>query len=145
MKLHELKPSAGSKTARKRVGRGAGSGTGKTSGSGHNGQNSRSGGGVRRGFEGGQMPLARRLPKIGFTNIFRVEYEVVNVGDLQKLEIAGDITPELLVQNGLVRKNRKIKILGDGQLDKQITITANKFSKSAREKIEKAGGKAVAL
>lgn len=140
MKLHELKPAKGSKKKRKIIGRGAGSGRGKTSGKGHKGQNSRSGGGVRRGFEGGQMPLARRLPKFGFTNIFRQEYEIVNIGDLARLGLEGEVTPDTLVEKGLIRAKRKLKVLGNGEVEKALTVKASKFSKTAVEKIEKAGG-----
>ncbi len=138
MKLHDLKPAPGSKRARKRVGRGPGSGTGKTAGRGHKGQKSRSGYSQRAGFEGGQMPLVRRVPKRGFTNIFRVEYSVINVGDLAEFE--GTVSPTSLLAKGKVRKGRMVKILGNGDLDKAITVQAHKFSTSARQKIEAAGG-----
>ena len=138
MKLHDLKPAAGSKKKRKRVGRGPGSGTGKTAGRGHNGQRSRSGFSARAGFEGGQMPLIRRVPKRGFTNIFRTEYSVINVGDLEGLE--GPVNPTTLLAMGKVRKGRKVKILGDGDLGQALTVQAHKFSASARQKIEAAGG-----
>lgn len=128
---------------RKRVGRGMGSGMGKTSTRGHKGQRSRSGSRLMRGFEGGQMPLHRRLPKRGFTNIFRAQYEVVNLQRLAALE-ESEITPEVLRKAGVVSsKNTLVKILGQGELAKALTVHAHKFSKSAREKIEKAGGKAV--
>lgn len=143
MKLGELSPSKGSKKKRKRRGRGPGSGLGKTAGSGHNGQNSRSGGGVRRGFEGGQMPLSRRLPKFGFTNIFKKQYAVINLDTLEKLEETGEINAKNLSDKGVIRKNLKLKVLGRGEIKKAITITAAKFSKTAMTKIEKAGGKAV--
>lgn len=138
MKLHELSPAKGSTKTRKRVGRGPGSGNGKTAGRGHNGQRSRAGFSQRIGFEGGQMPLIRRVPKRGFTNIFRQEFAVVNVRDLAELE--GEITPEVLVAHGLVRKGMPVKVLGDGDLSAKLTIKAHRFSKSAREKIEAAGG-----
>jgi large subunit ribosomal protein L15 len=138
MKLHELSPAKGSKHSRKRVGRGPGSGLGKTAGRGEKGQKSRTGYSSRPGFEGGQMPLVRRVPKRGFTNIFKAEYSVVNVGDLAELE--GDITPESLAGHGLVRSGRLVKVLGEGEIGKALRITANKFSKSARAKIEAAGG-----
>jgi large subunit ribosomal protein L15 len=138
MKLHELSPAKGSKHSRKRVGRGPGSGLGKTAGRGEKGQKSRTGYSSRPGFEGGQMPLVRRVPKRGFTNIFKTEYSVVNVGDLAELE--GEITPESLAGHGLVRSGRLVKVLGEGEIGKALRITANKFSKSARAKIEAAGG-----
>ncbi|WP_294729927.1 50S ribosomal protein L15 [uncultured Faecalibaculum sp.] len=145
MKLHEMK-SLAPRTARKRVGRGPGSGLGKTSGRGQKGQNARSGGGVRPGFEGGQTPLARRLPKRGFTNINRKEYAVVNVEDLNRFEDGTTVTPALLKETGLVRKELNgVKILGNGELTKKLNVTAAKFSKSAVEAIEKAGGKAEVL
>lgn len=139
MKLHELSPAKGSKHSKKRVGRGPGSGLGKTSGKGEKGQKSRSGASTRVGFEGGQMPLIRRVPKRGFTNIFKVEYAVVNLSQLA--EIDGDVTPEVLVERGLVRSGRKVKVLGDGEIGKPLRVTADKFSKSARAKIEAAGGR----
>lgn len=138
MKLHDLSPAKGSKKDRKRVGRGPGSGLGKTAGRGEKGQKSRSGYSRRAGFEGGQMPLIRRVPKRGFTNIFRVEYAVVNLSQLGALE--GDVTPEVLRSHGLVRANRPVKVLGDGEVDRALRVSAHKFSKSARAKIEKAGG-----
>ena len=138
MKLHDLSPAKGSKHDRKRVGRGPGSGTGKTAGRGHKGQRSRSGFSRRLGFEGGQMPLVRRVPKRGFTNIFRREFEIVNVAALADLK--GDVTPEILVEKGWARGGRPIKILGDGELSKKLKVHAHKFSKSARAKIEAAGG-----
>lgn len=139
MKLHELSPAKGSTKAKKRVGRGPGSGLGKTAGRGHNGQRSRAGFSQRFGFEGGQMPLVRRLPKRGFTNIFRTEYAVVNLRDLAAME-EEEISPESLLDHGMVRRGYPVKILGDGELTKAIKVTAHKFSKSAREKIEAAGG-----
>ena len=143
MKLHELSPNPGSVKTRKRVGRGAGSGLGKTSGKGHKGQNARSGGGVRVGFEGGQLPLFRRLSKRGFNNYeFRTVYATVNVGDLNKFEDGTTVTPELLIETGLVKKELDgIKVLGNGELTKKLTVKANKFSDSAKTKIENIGGK----
>ena len=143
MKLHELKPNEGSVQTRKRVGRGPGSGLGKTSGKGHKGQNARSGGGVRTGFEGGQLPLFRRLPKRGFNNYeFRTEYAVVNVGDLNDFKDGSVIELKNLKESGLVKKEKDgIKILGSGDLTKKLTVKANKFSSTAKEKIENAGGK----
>lgn len=138
MKLHELSPAKGSTHSKKRVGRGPGSGTGKTAGRGHNGQRSRSGFSRRIGFEGGQMPLIRRVPKRGFTNIFRKEYAVVNIADLAGFE--GEVNPEVLVDNGKVRRNMPVKVLGDGELTVALQVKAHKFSRSAREKIEAAGG-----
>ena len=142
MKLNELKPVEGAKHAKKRVGRGIGSGIGKTSGRGQKGQNSRSGGGVRPGYEGGQTPLFKRLPKRGFTNIHRHEYAIVNLGDINALFEAGAVVDlEALKKVGLVKKEHEgVKILGNGELDKALTIKAVKFSKSAVEKISKAGG-----
>lgn len=142
MKLHELKPAEGSRKVRNRVGRGIGSGNGKTAGKGHKGQNARSGGGVRPGFEGGQNPLYRRLPKRGFTNPTRKEFEVVNLDTLNRFDAGTEVTPELLIETGTV-KNVKygIKILGNGKLEKSLTVKANKFSASAVEAIEAAGGK----
>ncbi len=139
MKLHELKPAPGSTRPKKRIGRGPGSGTGKTAGRGHKGQRSRSGYSQRLGFEGGQMPLIRRVPKRGFTNIFRTEYAVVNVARLGDLE--GEITPELLSEKGLVRRGIPVKVLGEGEVAKALVVKAHRFSKSAREKIEAAGGR----
>ncbi|MGH9380934.1 MAG: 50S ribosomal protein L15 [Thermoanaerobaculia bacterium] len=138
MKLHELQPAAGSKQARKRVGRGPGSGTGKTAGRGHKGQKSRAGFRRRLGFEGGQMPLIRRVPKRGFHNLFRREYAVVNLAQLA--ELAGEVTPETLAEAGLVRPGARVKILGDGEISAGLTVRAHKFSGSARRKIEAAGG-----
>ncbi len=142
MNLSELHPAAGSRRPRKRVGRGPGSGVGKTAGRGEKGQKSRSGYRRKRGFEGGQMPLVRRVPKRGFHNPFRKEYAVVNVGRFEELE--GDaFTPESLLASGAVSKlSDGLKILGNGELTRAVTIAAHKFSASAREKIEKAGGKA---
>lgn len=142
MKLHELKPAPGSRQARKRVGRGIGSGTGKTSGRGHKGQKARSGGGVRVGFEGGQWPLYRRIPKRGFNNPNRVEYAIVNLDTLNRFEDGTVVTPELLASSGVVTNVKDgIKILGNGELTVKLTVQANKFSQSAVEKIEAAGGK----
>jgi len=138
MKLHDLSPAKGSRKNKKRVGRGPGSGTGKTAGRGHNGQRSRAGFSQRLGFEGGQMPLVRRVPKRGFTNIFRTTYTVVNLRALADYD--GEVNPEELAAHGLVKKGARIKILGDGELEKALVVKAHKFSKSAREKIEKAGG-----
>lgn len=144
MKLHELKPNKGGAVkATKRLGRGTGSGQGTTAGRGHDGQNSRSGGGVRPGFEGGQMPIYRRLPKRGFTNIFAKKFTIVNLSDLNdRFEDGAEITPVSLIESGLInRLNDGIKVLGNGNLDKKLTVKANKFSKSAIEKIEANGGK----
>ncbi|ADL06928.1 50S ribosomal protein L15 [Thermosediminibacter oceani] len=143
MRLHDLKPAEGSRKRPKRVGRGIGSGHGKTSTRGHKGQNARSGGGVRPGFEGGQMPLYRRLPKRGFTNIFKKEYAIVNVKDLNVFEENTRVTPELLVEKGLIKQVKDgVKILGDGELKVKLEVVAHAFSGSAKEKIEAAGGKA---
>ncbi len=143
MKLDELQPAEGSKFAVKRVGRGIGSGTGKTSGKGHKGQNARSGGGVRPGFEGGQMPLYRRLPKRGFNNIFAKQYVTVNVEALEKLEDGTEVTAELLKEKGIISKTLDgVKILGRGELTKKLNVKVAKYTESAKEKIEKAGGKA---
>lgn len=142
MKLHELKPAKGAVKAKKRLGRGTATGQGKTSGRGQKGQWSRSGGGVRVGFEGGQMPLARRLPKRGFTNIFKKEYTEVNVETLNKFEAGTEITAEFLKQNKTIAKIEKdgLKILGNGAIDKALTVKAAKFTASAKEKITAAGG-----
>ena len=140
MNLSTIRAPRKAAEKRKRVGRGMGSGMGKTSARGHKGQRSRSGSRMMRGFEGGQMPLHRRLPKRGFTNIFRVEYQVVNLDRLVELG-ESNITPELLIQHGIVGKNDLIKVLGDGELKSALTVQAHKFSKSAQEKITKAGGK----
>lgn len=143
MKLHELSPSEGSKKKHFRVGRGHGSGNGKTSGRGQKGQNSRSGGGVRPGFEGGQMPIYRRLPKRGFTNIFAKKYTSINVEDLNKFEDGTEITAQMLKDSGVIKKiNDGIVVLGRGDITKKLTIKAKRFSKSAEEKINAAGGKA---
>jgi len=143
MKLHELRAAEGSTKNRKRRGRGTASGQGKTGGRGMNGQNSRSGGGTRLGFEGGQMPLYRRIPKRGFTNIWRKEYTILNVDDLNQFETGTVVTPESLKEAGIVKQVKDgIKILGEGTLEKNITVVAHKFSKTAIAKIESAGGKA---
>ena len=140
--LNDLKPAEGSAKRPYRKGRGPGSGNGKTAGKGHKGQNARSGGGVRIGFEGGQMPLARRIPKRGFNNIFATKYAIVNVSDLNKFKDGTVVDTELLVASGLVKKvNDGVKILGNGELTAKLTVKAAKFSQSAVEKIEKAGGK----
>ncbi|HET9181091.1 MAG TPA: 50S ribosomal protein L15 [Candidatus Angelobacter sp.] len=139
--LSTLRPPKGATANRKRVGRGMGSGMGKTSTRGHKGQGSRSGSRLMRGFEGGQMPLHRRLPKRGFTNIFRVEYRAINLDRIVALG-ENNITPEVLVKRGLAGKNDLIKVLGDGELKSPISVQAHKFSKSAQDKIAKAGGKA---
>ncbi len=142
MKIHELTPAPDSNKAVKRIGRGHGSGNGKTAGKGHKGQNARSGGGVRIGFEGGQMPLARRIPKRGFNNIFAAKYAIVNVSDLNRFKDDTVVDTELLVASGLVKKVYDgVKILGNGELTAKLTVKAAKFSQSAVEKIEKAGGK----
>ena len=144
MKLESLSPAEGSRRDVKRIGRGHGSGNGKTAGKGHKGQNARSGGGVRIGFEGGQMPLARRIPKRGFHNIFATRYATVNVGDLNRFVEGTVVNEELLKATGLITKseNGGVKILGNGELNVKLTVQAAKFSASAAEKIEKAGGKA---
>ena len=145
MKLNNLRPQAGGGTKKaKRVGRGTSSGHGKTSGRGHDGQKSRSGGGVRPGFEGGQMPLFRRMPKRGFTNIFAKQYAIINVEDLNRFEENAVITPELLISEGIVKWGKVVdgvKILGNGDINKKLTVKAHKFSKTAADKIEAAGGK----
>ena len=142
MKLHELQPAAGSTAAPKRLGRGVGSGLGKTSGKGHKGAKARSGGGKRPGFEGGQMPLTRRLPKRGFTNIYRKEYAIVNVSALNALEEGTVVTPELLREKGLIGSLQDgVKILGGGELTTKLTVAVDKVTASAKEKIEAVGGK----
>jgi large subunit ribosomal protein L15 len=142
MELHDLHPAPGAKRSRKRVGRGPGSGNGKTAGKGHKGQKSRSGYSRRFGFEGGQMPLVRRLPKRGFTNIFRVEFQVVNLRDLERVFADGDtVTAEALVAKGLARGGKRpVKLLGEGEISKKLVVQVHKFSASARAGIEKAGG-----
>ncbi len=143
MKLHELQPAAGSTAAPKRLGRGVGSGLGKTSGKGHKGAKARSGGGKRPGFEGGQMPLYRRIPKRGFTNIFSTEYACVNVERLECFNDGDVVTAQTLLDAGIIKNTLDgVKILGDGELTKKLTVQANKFTASAKEKIEALGGKA---
>ena len=143
MKLHELGPAAGSTTAPKRLGRGVGSGLGKTSGKGHKGAKARSGGGKRPGFEGGQMPLYRRVPKKGFTNIVRTEYATVNVGQLEAFDNGTVVTAAMLKEAKIIRKTLDgVKVLGNGELTKKLTVEAAKFTASAKEKIEALGGKA---
>ncbi len=143
MKLHELRPAPGSTTAPKRLGRGTGSGLGKTSGKGHKGAKARSGGGKRPGFEGGQMPLVRRVPKRGFTNIFGKEYTTVNVERLDIFEDGAVVTVESLMSAGIIKKTLDgVKILGGGELTRKLTVKADKFTESAKEKIEALGGKA---
>ncbi|MDE0028957.1 MAG: 50S ribosomal protein L15 [Deltaproteobacteria bacterium] len=139
MDLSELRPAKGTKHAKKRVGRGEASGTGKTSGRGHKGQGSRSGGGVRPGFEGGQMPLTRRVPKRGFHNLFRTEYTPVNLDGLGDFEAGAEVSPETLREKGLLKRGL-VKILGRGDIDRPLTVKAHGFSQSARRKIEAAGG-----
>ena len=144
MKLHELSPAPNSTKANKRLGRGIGSGTGKTAGKGHKGQNARSGGGVRPGFEGGQMPLIRQLPKRGWTNIFRKVYTTVNVSELERFDNGTVVTAEMLKAKGVISKIEPygLKVLGNGTLTKALTVKAEKFTQSAVEKITKAGGSA---
>ncbi len=142
MKLHELSGAIGATKKVKRVGRGHGSGNGKTAGKGHKGQNARSGGGVRPGFEGGQMPLQRRIPKRGFNNIFATEYAIVNVSDLAAFEAGAVVDAQALIEAGLIKKVCDgVKVLGNGEITNAITVKAAAFSKSAKEKIEQAGGK----
>lgn len=146
MRLHSLKPSPGSRRKRKIIGRGTGSGRGKTSTRGHKGQRSRAGGKSRiPGFEGGQNPIHHRLPKRGFTNIYRVEYKPVNLDRLINIEGITAFTPEVFIKLGIIEKNDKIKILGRGEISKAVTVSAHKFSKTARQKIEAAGGKALEI
>ena len=145
MKLSELKAAPGSRKARKRIGRGIGSGSGKTSGRGQKGQKSRSGGNPHPWFEGGQMPLYRRLPKRGFTNIFKKEYEIVNLAQLVSLKGEDPITPEVMKKRGIIRKVGSVKILGNGELSHSVTVHAQKFSRSAAGKIEKSGGKVIII
>ena len=143
MKLEELRAPEGSTRARKRRGRGNATGQGKTGGRGMNGQKQRSGGSIRLGFEGGQMPLYRRLPKRGFTNIWGTTYAIINVGDLAGFENGAEVTPEILQDMGILKKlDDGVKVLGNGELTNSITVKASKFSKAAKEKIEAAGGKA---
>ncbi len=145
MKLNDLRPAKGGGVkARKRLGRGTASGQGKTAGRGQDGQKSRSGGGVRPGFEGGQMPLFRRLPKRGFTNIFRKEWNVINLSDLEKFEAGATVDIQALIESGRIKKSKvdtPLKVLGNGSLDKAVTVKAQAFSASAKEKIEALGGK----
>ena len=147
MNLHELSPAAGSTHVGKRKGRGAGTGNGKTAGRGHKGQKARSGGGVRIGFEGGQMPLARRLPKTGFDNAWKKVYSIVNLGQLESFEDGAVVNAEVLLEKGILSKIEPygLKVLSDGELTKKLTVQAKKFSKSAVEKIEKIGGKVEVL
>ena len=143
MRLEELKPAAGAKKKAKRVRRGPGSGSGKTASKGHKGQKARSGGVKGAGFEGGTMPLQRRIPKRGFTNLFRKEYAVVNIQDLEAMAGSDPVTPEMLMQKGLIKDMKTgVKVLGTGELKSKLTVRAHKFSKSAVEKIQAAGGKA---
>ncbi len=143
MKLNELRPAPGSRPKETRVGRGIGSGLGKTSGRGHKGQKARSGGGVRPGFEGGQMPLYRRIPKRGFTNIFKKEIVAINVEDLNRFAAGTVVNPEVLQAAGVIKSGKDgVKVLGNGSLDRALTVQADAFSKSAVAKIEAAGGKA---
>ncbi len=142
MKLHELKPAKGSTKATKRLGRGIGSGQGKTAGKGHKGQKARSGGGVRPGFEGGQQPLARRMPKRGFTNIFKKVFEVLNVRDLERFENGAEVTIQSLYEIGLIKTVKDgVKILGTGELTKALTVKVDKVSQAAADKIVASGGK----
>jgi large subunit ribosomal protein L15 len=143
MKLYDLRPPVGSKKKRKRVGRGPGSGHGKTSCRGHKGQKARSGGRCQPWFEGGQMPLQRRLPKRGFTNIFKERFAIINIRDLNRFEKETSVTPVLMKEKGLIKRLCCVKILGEGELSRPLTVQANYFSKSAVKKIEVAGGKAV--
>ncbi len=145
MKLHELKPVKGSKKNKKLLGRGIGSGLGKTSGRGHKGQKSRSGASIPAYFEGGQMPISRRLPKVGFTNIFKKKFAVINLDTLAGHSLEGEISAKILVEKGVIRKNLPLKVLGRGEVEKPFTVNAVKFSKTAKEKIEKAGGKVVVV
>ncbi|MCI9517752.1 MAG: 50S ribosomal protein L15 [Clostridia bacterium] len=147
MEMQDLSPAVGARTSKKRLGRGIGSGLGKTSGKGHKGQWARSGGGVRPGFEGGQMPLARRLPKVGFDNRWKKVYSVVNLGDLERFEDGAVITAESLKEAGVISKIEPygLKVLGGGELTKKVVVKAAKFSKAAAEKLEKVGGKAEVL
>ena len=147
MEMQDLSPAVGARTSKKRLGRGIGSGLGKTSGKGHKGQWARSGGGVRPGFEGGQMPLARRLPKVGFDNRWKKVYSVVNLGDLERFEDGAVITAESLKEAGVISKIEPygLKVLGGGELTKKVVVKAAKFSKAAAEMLEKVGGKAEVL
>jgi large subunit ribosomal protein L15 len=142
MEMHELGPAYGATKSRRRVGRGIGSGLGKTAGSGHKGQKARTGGKIRRGFEGGQTPLYRRIPKRGFTNHFAKEYSIINLSDLEKYDDGMTVTPEVLLKDGTIRKVLDgVKVLGNGTLTKKLTVVASEFSKSAEEKIQAVGGK----
>ena len=142
MKMHELGPAYGATTKRKIVGRGIGSGTGKTAGKGHKGQKARTGGKIRRGFEGGQTPLYRRIPKRGFNNYFAKEYSIINVSDLEVFDNDTTVDLKLLIEKGLVKKELDgVKVLGNGELTKKLTVVAAKFSKSAEAKIQAVGGK----
>ncbi|MGI9953026.1 50S ribosomal protein L15 [Moorellaceae bacterium AZ2] len=142
MHLHELRPAPGARRPATRVGRGTGSGLGKTAGRGHKGQKARAGGGVRPGFEGGQMPLSRRIPKRGFTNIFKRQLAVVNVGDLDRFDSGTVVTPELLREAGMIKKGRDgVKVLGDGEITKPLVVKAQAASRQAIAKIEAAGGR----
>jgi large subunit ribosomal protein L15 len=141
MEIHELKPPRGSRKKRKRVGRGGGSGWGKTSGRGTKGQNSRSGGGVSVGFEGGQMPLQRRIPKRGFTNIFKKQYEIINIKDLMRFDSGETVDTDTLIKSGLIKKAMTVKLLANGDISYPINIIVNNVSRAAKEKIESAGGK----
>jgi large subunit ribosomal protein L15 len=145
MKMHEIKPAKGARRKRKIVGRGAASGLGKTSGKGNKGQNARSGGTRHPRFEGGQMPIIRRLPKRGFTNIFKKEYNTINLDAIARLEITGEVTAQVLAEHGFVRANKPLKVLGRGEITKPMVVKAARFSKSAADKIEKAGGQAVTV
>ncbi|MEE8161901.1 MAG: 50S ribosomal protein L15 [Acidobacteriota bacterium] len=146
MKLHNLSPAKGANRKRKRIGRGPGSGHGKTAGKGHKGQKSRSGYSQRPGFEGGQMPLYRRLPKRGFRNIFAKKYAIVNVQDLNRFEEGTTVTPKMFQEQGMVNKIQDgLRVLGEGNLERKLTVQAHYFTQSARQKIEKAGGKAEVL
>ena len=142
MKMHELGPAYGATTKRKIVGRGIGSGTGKTAGKGHKGQKARTGGKIRRGFEGGQTPLYRRIPKRGFNNHFAKEYAIVNIADLEVFDNDTTVDSKVLIEKGLIKKELDgVKVLGNGKLTKKLTVVATKFSKSAKEKIQAVGGK----
>ena len=142
MKIHELGPAYGATTSSKRVGRGIGSGLGKTAGKGHKGQKARTGGSIRRGFEGGQTPLYRRIPKRGFKNHFAVEYAIVNLSDLEQFEDGSVVNAESLIAKGIIKKELDgVKVLGNGTLTKKLTVIASKFSKTAEEKIQAVGGK----
>ena len=146
MNLSELVPAPGSRTKPYRKGRGIGSGNGKTAGKGHKGQNARSGGGVRPGFEGGQMPLYRRIPKRGFKNVTAIRYSEINVSTLNKFEDGAEVTPELLKASGLIKKLEDgVSVMGNGEITKKLTVNAHRFTKTAKEKIEAAGGKVVVI